>query len=184
MLGVKWFHTHTRILHVTTATTPPAAMTPASWFMGCERVMGWRGGAVLFYDNAVPLYSHKWREWETKSTGEERESRLNLPSTHVGVFFFPSLCLLSDMVLLFQPTGSTCRQNGNLYCNNCSKLRVHLWKGSDARRNSSDSWWIRISIIPLTEDYKSVRTVYDAYQQIRQHIFAICLWIKKWKVKL
>lgn len=36
---------------------------------------------------------------------------------------------LSDTVLLFQPTGSTRRQNGNLYCNNCSKFACRLVKG-------------------------------------------------------
>lgn len=140
MLGVKWFHTHTRILHVTTATTPPAAITPASWFMGCERVMRWRWwGAVLFYDNAVPLYSHKWREWETRSEGEEREQ--TQPPLHPrGCFFFSRL--LWDTVLLFQPTGSKCRQNGNLYWNNCSKCACPLVKGQwrSEQQQSHDGW--------------------------------------------
>lgn len=88
MLRVKWFHTHTRILYVATATTPPAAITPASWFMGCERVMrcswgGVRGGAVLFYDNVVPLYSHKWREWQSEKS-KRRGERADSTALHSG----------------------------------------------------------------------------------------------------
>lgn len=185
MLGVKWFHTHTRIFHVTTATTPPAAMTPASWFMGCERVMGWRwwwwGGAVLFYDNAVPLYSHKWREWENerREARERRErerERADSPSlapTWVCFLFF------SFLFSVFSVTRSFCFSQLALHADRmvifiviiALNLRVHLWKGSDAQRNSSESWWIRISIMPLAEDYTSLRTVNNANEQIRQQFY-------------
>lgn len=58
--------------------------------------------------------------------GERADSTSPAPT---WVFFSSFHCLLCDMVLLFQPTGSTCRQNGNLYCNNCSKFACPLVKG-------------------------------------------------------
>lgn len=143
MLGVKWFHTHTRILHVTTATTPPAATTPASWFIGCWECDGIGGeeegrDAVLSYDNAVPPYSHKWREWERVRNGKlsREQSRLSLPCTDVGVIF-----------LLFSVTWTFCFSQTALHADRmvifiviiALNLHVHLWKGSDAWCNSSES---------------------------------------------
>lgn len=164
MLRVKRFHTHTRILHVTTATTTPAAMTPASWFMGCERVMGWRWGVGCYFMIMLSLCTST-NEGSEMVRWEAKERRDRLLCTHVGVFF------LSDTVLLFQSTSCTCRQTVIFIVIIALNLRVHLWKGSNTQRNSSVSWWIRISIMPLAENYKSLRTVYNSYEQIRQHVF-------------
>lgn len=100
------------------------------------------GGAVLFYDNAVPLYSHKWgeRESERMEAKERRESRLNLPCTHVGVFFF--------LFAVFSVTWSFCFSQLALHADRmvifiviiALNLCVHLWKGSDAQRNSCELW--------------------------------------------
>lgn len=79
------------------------------------------------------------RERETRSKGEEREQTQPPLHPRGGFFFFLLFCLLCDMVLLFQPTGSTCRQNGNLYCNNCSKFACPLMKRAvTLGRNSSE----------------------------------------------
>lgn len=130
MLGVKWFHTHTRILRVTTATTPPAAMTPASWFMGCERVTGWKRRAVLSYDNAVAQMKG------VRDVQQKREQN-QPPSRPRGCFrLFHLLC---DTALLFQPIGCTRRQNGNLYCNNCFKFACPLVKG---QRYLAQQQWV------------------------------------------
>lgn len=74
---------------------------------------------------------------EKQRRGERADSTSPAPTW--WVFFFFLFCLLCDMVLLFQPTGSTCRQNGNLYCNNCSKFACPLMKRAvTLGRNSSE----------------------------------------------
>lgn len=100
----------------------------------CVCVCVWRG--VLFYDNAVPLYS-KWREWEWDEKQGKRERMTPLHCVRVRVCacaraLLSRLSPLGDTVLLFQPTGSTRRQNGNLYCNNCSKFACRIVKGQQS----------------------------------------------------
>lgn len=94
--------------------------------------------AVLSYDNAVPPYSHKWREWERVRNGKlsREQSRLSLPCTDVGVIF-----------LLFSVTWTFCFSQTALHADRmvifiviiALNLHVHLWKGSDAWCNSSES---------------------------------------------
>lgn len=100
--------------------------------IGGEGMLG--GGAVLSYDNAVALYSSKWREWEAGSREEKRADSLCM---HVGVFFFfpPSslwhgpfvsakAALHADRMVIFIVIIAL-------------NLRVHLWKGNDVWSNST-----------------------------------------------
>lgn len=80
---------------------------------------------MIMLSLCTPTNEGSERQEATEGEGERADLTSPAP-TWVFYSFFSSLC---DTVLLFQPTGSTCRQNGNLYCNNCSKFACPLVKG-------------------------------------------------------
>lgn len=155
---------------------PPWHQHPDLWV-----VRGWwDGGGGQCY--LMIMLSHKWREWETSSKGEERE-QTQPPLYPRGCFFFPPFSSFSvTWCFCFSQLRVHADKMVIFIVRTALHLHVHLWKGSGTWRNSNKSRWIKISIIPLEGELFENRFWWLSTNQTQTHFlpFAFKLRRKKW----